>query len=246
MRITSGLMLALLATACGAQQPCARTPLDEHVERGRDLLIGEMHGTVESPELVRCLVLVALRDKHAEPLVVSLEQIPSARDMAGDVWKTNDGRSSIAMWDLAQFLFQQEKAGLLTVAFHMPEIQVTRPEDLPDAAAYEKLMGIPLRELAQKAQLIALVGNFHSSGKRPGYATYDPAGVYVGESALHVRVDSVAPGTMWNQMNGQYAKREGGGSFAGHEPNTLVPDTLMGHDFVYLVSRLTASAPKYP
>ena len=100
------LALGLMATACMAAEPCARTPLDDYVEQGRDLLIGELHGTAESPALVRCLVLTALK-RGGEPLVVSLEHTPGARDLGSEAWKSNDGRSSIAMWELASFLFEQ-------------------------------------------------------------------------------------------------------------------------------------------
>jgi hypothetical protein len=248
MRIASSLFLGLWAAACAAQQPCARTPLDEYVERGSDLLIGESHGVVESPELVRCLVLTALARKGAEPLVVSLEHTPGARDLAGRDWQTRDGRSSIAMWDLAKFLFEQEKLGRLTVAFHMPVIQAARPEDIPDGASYEKLMANLLSAPTAKNQVIALVGNFHSRKIKTDWMPYEPAGVHVGDAMLHVAVEGVAPGSAWSQMNGGYKSRDGvgGNLFAGQKPGTLVDGKTIEHDLVYLVPRYTASGPRYP
>src|SRR4029079_3591029 len=98
-----------------ASEPgCPPTKLDELVGRGQDLYFGELHGTVESPALIKCLVMVALRAKH-EPLIVSLEQEPQRRDPASDLWSGKDGRSSQAMWELTQFLLEKEKQGLLTL-----------------------------------------------------------------------------------------------------------------------------------
>jgi hypothetical protein len=247
MRYALGLSLVFLAGPSLADAPCERTPLDAYVEQGRDLLIGETHGVVESPALIRCLVLTAISRKNAEPLVVSIEHTPAARDLAGDDWKSRDGRSSIAMWELAKFLFEQEKLGKLTVAFHMPVIHAATPADIPDSATYEKLMGEPLRVLAQKNQLIALVGNLHSRKARPNGLPYDPAGVHVGDAALHVSVENVGPGTEWSNMNGEYKSRPTVGNlFADQAPGTLIDGRIIEHDFVYLVPRFNASAPRYP
>jgi hypothetical protein len=247
MRYATGLFLGFFAAQCLAAGQCERTPLDAYVEQGRDLLIGEQHGVVESPELVRCLVLTALSRKNAEPLVISIEHTPAARDLAGDDWKSRDGRSSAAMWELARFLFEQEKLGRLTVAFHMPVIHATRPEEIPDSGGYEKLMGAPLRDLADKNQLIALVGNLHSRKSRPGWLPYDPAGVYVGDAALHVSVENVLPGTAWGNINGEYKSSPSVSNlFADQKPGTLVDGKLVQHDLAYLVPRFTASGPKYP
>ena len=237
--------LLLVPMALPAQS-CPRTPLDDYIEQGRDLLIGELHGTSESPALVRCLVLTALR-RGGEPLVVSLEHTPGAQDLAGNAWKSKDGRSSIAMWELASFLFEQEKLGKLKVAFHMPVIQATRPEDIPDSAGYEKLMAAPLRALAPRNQLIALVGNLHSRKVRPVWLPYDPAGVHVGDTMLHVSVEAVGPGTAWNQMGREYKSNPmSAGMFAGKAPGTLVDGAPVEHDFAFLVAGYTASGPKYP
>src|SRR5690349_1025026 len=246
-RIAAGLILGCLGSLAHSAE-CERTPLDDYVDSGRDLLIGEQHGIKESPELVRCLVLTALARQQAEPLVVSIEHTPAARDLSGIDWKSRDGRSSIAMWELASFLFEQEKLGKLKVAFHMPVIQVTRPEDIPDNATYEKLMGTPLRELAEKNQVIALVGNLHSRKSRPGWLPYDPAGTYVGDAMLHVSVENVGPGTTWGAGKGGEYKAVPSVSnlFAAQTPGTLVDGKAIEHDFAYLVPRFTASGPKYP
>jgi hypothetical protein len=249
MRIVNGLMLVCVAAGAAPihASECPRTPLDGFVEQGRDLLIGEQHGTAEAPALVRCLVSTALAREHAEPLVVSIEHTPGARDLSGSDWKSRDGRSSIALWELAKFLSEQEKLGRLKVAFHMPVIRATRPEDIPDSATYEKLMGTPLRELAQQNQLIALVGNVHSRKTRPDWIPYDPAGVYVGDAAVHVAVEATGPGTAWSMQGRLYELRATpAGWFAGQEPGRLVDGKAIEHDYVYLVPRFTASGPRFP
>jgi hypothetical protein len=71
--------------------------------------------------------------------------------------------------------------------------------------------------------------------------------MHVGDAMLHVAVDSVLPGTAWNQIGGSYASRTMmGGQFVGQKPGTLIDGKPVEHDFVYLVSRFTASGPKYP
>jgi hypothetical protein len=91
------------------------------VREGKDIYLGEMHGSAEVPALVRCLIEVALASKH-ENLFVSLEQQPTARDPSSDLWRGTDGRASEAMWALTQYVIREEKAGHLEFHQQLPDV----------------------------------------------------------------------------------------------------------------------------
>lgn len=234
---------SLASPGQSADQACSRTPLHTFIERGQDLYLGESHGTVEIPALVRCLVIAALERKD-EALIVSLEQQPNARDLQGDAWRGQDGRGSAAMWELTTFLLEQEKLGRLTLHQHAPTVF-----DNPfDPAAYERRMGTPLLELAKRGLLLALSGNFHSrNAPVPMSPSYDPAGMYAGMDVLHIDVESAGGGSAWNcTAGGCGAHQLSGRSPFNGTPNTLMDGKDFGHDFVYLLPQFTASPPKYP
>jgi len=245
--ITSHLVLPAVA----ARENCPVTPLHDFVRRGQDLYLGEGHGTVESPMLVRCLVLTAM-EHSKEPLIVSLEQDPSARDPNGEAWHGRDGRGSEAMWNLMQFLLLQEKAGRLELHLQLSFPIVFVPGEIPpklDSGAYERSMGTPLREFAARGQLIALSGNMHSRRERipiPQFS-YDPAGAHVGPDVVHVDLEPGRGGAAWNCIAGGCGVHDlpSQTPFEGL-PNTLIDGKPYGHDFVYLLPRVTASPPKYP
>jgi hypothetical protein len=229
--------------ALSADQACSRTPLHTFIERGQDLYLGEGHGTVETPALVRCLVIAAL-ERKGETLFVSLEQEPNARDLQSDAWRGQDGRGSAAMWELTKFLLEQEKLGRLTLHQHAPTVF-----DNPfDPAAYERRMGSPLRELARRGLLIVLSGNAHSRKEPlPMPSPYDPAGMYAGPDLIHVDIESASGGASWSCMAGGCGVHEFAGNVPfNHASNTLMDGKEFGHDFVYLLPQFTASPPKYP
>jgi hypothetical protein len=187
------LALSLAMPALSADQACSRTPLHTFIERGQDLYLGEGHGTVEIPALFQCLVIAALERKK-EPLIVSLEQHAQARDLQGDTWRGQDGRGSVAMWELTKFLLEQEKLGRLTLRQHVPTVF-----DSPfDPAAHERRMGTPFAELSRRGLLLALSGNFHSrNAPIPMGPPYDPAGMYAGRmscTSMSSRRVAVPPG----------------------------------------------------
>jgi hypothetical protein len=237
------LSLSLALPALSADQACARTPLHTFIERGQDLYLGEMHGTAETPVLLRCLVIAAL-ERKGEPLIVSLEQQPNARDLQGDAWRGQDGRGSAAMWELTSFLLEQEKRGRLTLHQHVPTVF-----DNPfDPAAYERRMGSPLRDLARRGLLIVLSGNAHSrNAPLPMPSPYDPAGMYAGPDLIHVDIESASGGTAWSCMAGGCGVHELPGNTAfKNDSNALMDGKGFGHDFVYLLPQFTASPPKRP
>jgi hypothetical protein len=242
------LLLCLAGTSLATKTGhCESTPLHELIRAGKDLYLGESHGTVESPALVKCLVMAALERKNAG-LIVSLEHRENARDLQGDVWRGVDGRSSEAMWDLVSFLLVQEKAGRLKLHFHAPEFVI--PTDRPfvfDPADYEKRMGLAVNDAAAQGQLIALSGNAHSrKDPLPLPTPYPPAGSFLSASAVHVDLESANGGTAW-VCRPDCAVHEvpRNTPFVG-PPNTFMDGAPYGHDFVYRLPTFTASPPKYP
>ena len=239
------ILLALIVAlpVRSAEDACPRTPLHTLIERGQDLYLGELHGTVETPALMRCLVIAAL-ERKGEKLIVSLEQEPAARDLQSAAWRGQDGRGSAAMWELTRFLLEQEKLGRLTLHQHNPTVF-----DNPfDPAAYERRMGTPMRELARRGLLLALSGNAHSrKTPLPMPSPYDPAGMYAGPDVMHVDVESAEGGSAWTCLSKHCGVNElpGNSPFNG-SPNTLMDGKDYGHDFVYLLPGFTASPPKFP
>lgn len=245
------LFLALVAAPTFAATDCPHDALTELVQQGKDLYLGELHGTVEAPALLRCLVLVALDNSairdHEQALIVSLEQLPVAREPNGEAWRGNDGRGSEAMWNLTQFLLSQEKAGRLQLHQQLQPPTPRPGESSPvfDPVDYERAMGAPLKDLAARGQLIALSGNAHSRIERLPGLNYDPAGIYAGREIVHVDLRSVADGTAWVCLTANCGVHELRGS-PENEPGTLTAGHWAGHDFVYWLPSSTASPPKLP
>lgn len=248
------LALSMIAASAVAAAPaqaedCQPGELGALVRQGKDLYLGELHGTVEVPALMRCLVELALAHKHGK-LFVSLEQQPGARDPTGEAWRGTDGRGSAAMWELTQYLIRQEKAGRLELHQQIPDVLPLGTEQtLPpyDPAAHEKTLGEPLRVLARLGQLIALSGNAHSASKPfPGLG-YEPAGAYAGPGIVHVAVMAAEGGTAWNCDAAGCAEhvQPSSGDGAG-APGALTDGAWLNHDYIFWLAKVTASPPKLP
>jgi hypothetical protein len=240
------LGLLSLAGPPAAAADCETGELGALVRQGKDLYLGEMHGTAEIPALVRCLVESALSNNPDE-LIVSLEQQPAARNAAGDAWRGTDGRGSEAMWELTQFLIREEKAGRLELHQHVPAVLPLKgnPPEL-DSAAYEKLMGEPLRGLAARGQLIALSGNAHSRNQAVPGLGYEPAGKYAGPDVLHIAVMAARGGTSWNCVGNKCGARTLPISGMPGARGTLTDGAWFGHDLIFWLDKSTSSPPKLP
>ena len=246
------LMILLLGLTCSVSRAsdarCPRTALHELVERGDDLYLGEIHGTVEAPALVRCLVEAAIT-RGKERVIVSLEHDESARDRAGDLWRGTDGRSSAAMWELMRFVLEQEKAGRVELHLQLRDV-VVLVGDPPrvDMAEYERRMGEPLRVLAARGQLIALSGNVHAAKEALPGLGYRPAGAYAGSGVVHIALQPAQGGASWScTSNASCGEHDlGAGSSLGARPGELTGGKLLAYDHFYGMPRLTASPPKLP
>ncbi len=240
------LVCALLTCTIANAGNCPRTPLHDFIERGQDLYLGENHGTAEVPALVRCLVEAAVA-RGNEKVIVSLEQQSAARDLAGDIWRGTDGRSSAAMWELTRFLLEQEKLGRLVFDQHVFSSLKTEEEFKNwTPAIHDRDMGEHLRALVPQGQLIALSGDFHSRKEGVAGVGYDPAGKYVGAAAIHVDLLFAEKGTTWNCLASECRVHANGGEASWGPAGALVDGAPTQHDHIFLLGKPTASPPKLP
>lgn len=198
--------------------------------------LGEVHGTNEVPALVGCLVDATLAS-GIKPLVVSLELPAFARNTKTLTWSGADGRTSKAMAKLVEHLESLEGAHRITLNF-----QVTGYEKSDEAMNHE--VGMHLRDLARKARVIALGGNFHSQRinvLQPSLHVR-PAGSYVGNSIKTVFVDSTGKGRAWSctKTCGVHAASN---ATAGSRVGELVDGTAVGHDYIYKIGPFSSSSP---
>ena len=82
-------------------------PFVEVLSSGKNLYLGELHGTVEVPQLVREIVDATLVTSTL-PVAVSLELPLAAKNGESPFWEGTDGRSSQAMYALVQYLLALE------------------------------------------------------------------------------------------------------------------------------------------
>lgn len=175
----SSLLVAAAATSPGAY--C--TPISgwEQVladERVRWVIIGEMHGNNETPDIFADAVCLTAQARDA--VVVALE-VPSSeqaaidRFMASDggeearqeflevpFWNSpmKDGRSSEAYFQLFETLRQLRSTGAIVSVVAFQPSNFASP---PSPVEYEQAMAELVRSAARKnATVVALVGNVHA------------------------------------------------------------------------------------
>lgn len=238
MNIAKPLGVAALFLALPvAAQPAAcvdETLLDSLLAFG-DLFLGETHGTVESPQLVQCLVERALANA-GEPIIVSLEQSVLARDPASPEWKNQegreDGRTSQAMFALVQALVGKEEAGRIELHF---QIGIGGRESA-------EAIGLELKALAERGRVIAYAGNAHSMKSiPPGADMPRQEGFYVGPTFTHIVIRSANGGSFWACMQTGCGIQQGSARTDGTE--LLVDGSSRGHDYMLYLDRFTASPP---
>ena len=180
MSLLAVLSPLLLATSTATPQPCSPIPGWEQVvarAETRWIVIGEMHGSNEVPELFSDAVC---RTAQSRRVVVGIEQPAFQQDtintfLASDggeaarrlfleaaMWNgpMKDGRSSEAFFRLFERLRQMKAAGIIegVVAF-----QPTSFTAQPTPAEYERAMAeILLSAAGADATVVALVGNVHA------------------------------------------------------------------------------------
>ncbi len=274
------LAVFLLGTGCAsrpvpenrARAALACQPVD-HLEpllvRGAGLLLGEMHGTVESPAFVAnaaCLALraglsvtVALEMPHEEQakLEVFLSSGGTQKDRAAlldsPFWQAEyqDGRRSEAMLSLLDKLrhFREQSYALRVILIdkmEMPRVPTERDLWMGEALA-QSLSEMP------DGVVIALAGNLHTRISRgtPWDPNYEPAGLILASKMPGVRLTSLdvsyQGGTAWFCTSGEpsscQVRSVRGRPDAQVGRVVLFPQVTNGYHGVYEVGALTASPP---
>ena len=236
---------------------------------GAGVLVGEIHGTVESPAFVANAACLALRT--GLPVTVALE-IPreeqarvetflasagSDTDRAAlldsSFWQDayQDGRRSQAMLSLLDEIRRLHRGG------HPVRVKLIDRLD-PRAGSQERdrWMGEALVEAFEETPggvVLSLTGNVHSRITRgtPWIADYDPAGFVLVTARPDLRVTSLdvayANGTAWTCTSAEASSCQvrtlrGVGDAQGGRV-VVHPEVTNGHSGVYHVGTLTASPP---
>lgn len=239
---TSVFLAAILAALAPTHLPanCEAAPLIRLLDAGKDVYLGEIHGTEQAPALVACLAQHAMRGHLSEKLIVSVELPENARDLDGAFWhQTKDGRSSWAMWNLVSQLLQHEKQGHVEIQWQDGRNEFPNNDR-------DRYIGESLLESSKKGLLIALSGNLHSSKAPMPYAPeIRPAGMYVGSGAVHVFIDSISGGSAWHCSQTCGAQNVRGTVIADAAPGAIVDGLDVNHDLIFFVSEFSASPPRY-
>jgi hypothetical protein len=263
------LPLFLFLAACGGgPAPAAPAPtcaaidgVDALLKPGATVLLGEMHGTAESPRFVGDL---ACHAAQRGPVTIALE-IPQdeqpridrylasagtdadrAALLDSEFWTRpdQDGRSSQAM--LA--LIERARADHFAVnAFDIPSGVQSTTRDRDMAATF-----VAARKAAPDAIVVGLTGNYHS--RKSIGARWDPAmkfmARYIEELGVPLTTLDVARdgGSAWVCMADDAGAMSCGENSAPPQPRdrswylTLGGD-IPGHDGQYIVGPTTASPP---
>lgn len=249
-RSSSSARALLLAFLCGlctsaaaaSHRECAAQELLSLIDSGTDVYLGEYHGTAETPKLVACLIERAIARNAGVP-ILSLELPEEARDARGFFWEGQDGRSSMAMWNLLQSALAEEAQGKLRLHFQIG----TKELHAPTQQDSERSMGSAMNELATQGQLIAYGGNFHSRKSADGLPIdLKPAGSFLAKDVVHISIEPGKSGNAWfcfgNQGCGIHELEAA--TSAAKKIDHLVADKEGGHDFIYFLGGMTASPPK--
>jgi hypothetical protein len=154
----------------------------------RYIIVGERHGTAETPQLFADLACVA---SAKGPLIVGLEmeanqQAPLDAFLASDGsaaarqawrrakhWQLRDGRGSIAMWAMIDRLRQLKAAGrdLMAIAF-MHQAATVEGRERAMADAWRAAL-----EARPDARLLILIGSVHAESEPVGQSV--PAASFI-------------------------------------------------------------------
>lgn len=235
------------------------------------VLVGEMHGTVESPAFVSSAACLALHSGRS--VTVALE-VPIQEDsrfqsylvspgsaadraalLAGGFWQSSyqDGRRSVAMLELLEALRRIRGGGAslrVTLLDTMQEPPLT-------GGARDRAMANRLTEAmaaAPKDLVLVLTGNIHTRIGRgtPWDKDYEPMGFVLSRIAPGARLAALdvryTGGTAWFCLGEQPSsctvhEVRGGAPPATPPVTQLRHVNADGYNGFYFVGRLTASPP---
>jgi uncharacterized protein (TIGR03067 family) len=265
----AGLVISASCLVVFANKPTVKCEAVDGVQAlltpGRVLLLGELHGTVESPEFagdVACHAVAAGLD-----VVVALELLPIAKEnveaflrskrtpsdrkalLSGPQWQRSyqDGRTSRAMVDLLDELARLRQGG------HSVRVALFDAQPAGGGQARERAMAANLAksvEASPEAMHIVLSGNAHSR-ITPGSARssdYEPMGYLLCQKVGSERVTSLnvshSGGSAWIcAPDCGVAQLRGHGSEERWKIEIDEATRPAGHNGWYSVGNITASPP---
>jgi len=270
--VASGSASAEQAATAGGLSCSAIDGVGQVIAPATILLIGEMHGTEQSPPFVNDLVCTAL--DRGLPVTVSLEipveeadrlaayldsdggQEARAALLTGPFWTSEyqDGRQSAAMLQLIDSLRRDQAAGL-PVNVALLDNMKEKPNGR-DAFLASQL--VEAAKAAPRDLVIALTGNLHSRVRKgsPWDNDFRPMGLDVEEQLPDRRVlafdVAFTGGTAWNcrgdSPEGCHVYELNPPPMDGSgERRIVLDDSVQGHHFdgYYTVGSLTASPPAF-
>jgi hypothetical protein len=271
LSILIGLSLlpsVLVAAQAAPPRACrAIRGIEPLLKPGAVVLLGEMHGTNESPAFVVDTVCHALQaglqvsvgleiPREEETRVAAfLESQGSAADrealLAGPFWQSpyQDGRRSEAMVGLLERLrrFRQDGGKVRVVLLDIATFSSPQERDQAMAARMKEAIGGSPKDL-----FLALTGNVHSRTVRgtPWNAEYEPFGYLLAQSGPQPTALDVSHtgGTAWNcpgdkPEDCRILPLRGRGQGQAPEVALGVTVDASGHHGRYHVGALTASTP---
>ncbi len=244
--------------------------LDEVLKPGKILLLGETHGTAESPAFVADLachaaqtgrpVTVALEVNRAEtPRVeayLASKGLPEDRAtlVQGDFWsnQVRDGRSSEAMAGLVESLRRLRQQG----ASLKVELIDPGPGEYKDGPDRDRRMAANLEAAVERSPgdvFVSLTGNLHNLLVR-GWSN-NPDYPWMGyllrqkyADRIVSLVDASTGGSAWLCFGpGECGPQKLGGRGGTGSPRIILhPRDESGYDGTYFIGAITASPPAVP
>lgn len=258
MRIIVALAIGLLLSSCKPSKHAefACTELTG-LPSGKLLLLGEMHGTVESPRIAG---VIACHRAKSGPTALGLEvpvtEQPSINTylrskgdhqaqqtlLAGPFWqRSKDGRSSEAMLGLIEYARQLKSAGLPLSVFAF-DSQINFPSDR------NTLLASTIRQYHLKhpgESIVALMGSAHA-GKESfttGETIITPSGKQLEDIAPTSIMLAYTTGSIWACMP-DCKIHSISSDWALEKPVGFVQGApIGGYEFSYILPSLTASPP---
>lgn len=264
-------LVVLLAIGCGAATPAAAPPpacprpidgLAPLIAPGAVLLLGEVHGTAESPRFLgdvachaarRAPVTVALEIPHDEQarLDAFLADPASSREalLAGPFWGVRDGRSSVAMLELLERLRAERAAGLDVAVLAFDQGDGPRPPGTRDQGMAARIAAAI--EASPGRTVLVYAGNVHTRRSRGVRwdPEFEPAGAALAARGVALVSLDVARhgGSFWACVPDQAGRTRCGAHDRDVEPVDRIwyvrLAALDGYDGEYVVGPTTASPP---
>lgn len=225
---------------------CTDDPRIRQIAGFKNVYLGEFHGTIEAPKVVGCVLAEKLK-KAKNPILVSIE-LPAWNSTDGvEHWKRyQDGKTSIAMWELMQFLLEKEAKGLIRIHYQYSPNTVSQTVK-GGQSAYEKAVADELTSLSKNYELLIYGGAFHSQKSvAKQLPNITPAGAYLGDLVQHIFLAADMGGEGWackgsldcgivplQTLDVDHTKTD-----------VLIEDKVFNHDYLFLLGRTTVSMPK--